>query len=305
MVLWTESPDVPDIAAPPPAEPQPAPLGATLSDGAPLSADQVAFFHAEGYLALPPLATAAEVAALRAIYAALFARRAGWSDGNYLDFAGPDDEHPRLPQILMPSLYEPALRASPLHDRCHAVARQLLGPAAEFNFDHAITKPAQGGVSTPWHQDKAYYTRKTTHRTITFWIPLQPVTRESGCLRFIPRSHRGPLLEHRHLDGDSRIHGLEAIGVDEARAAYCPLEAGGATIHHHMTLHGAETNVSATDRWAYALGFGTRTATPIVSREHPWNRTPTARELRFLQSLGGRHWVTWRLRSRLVRWGLL
>jgi len=277
-----------------------------VSSPGPLSEAQIRFFHDEGYLSLPPIATEAEVAELRDVYHRIFARRAGWEDGNYLDFGGPDDAEPRLPQILMPSQYEPGLMTSRVHAQCLAMARQLLGPEAEFHFDHAMTKPAQGGAPTPWHQDKSFYTRKTTHRTVTFWIPLQPVEAEGGCLRFIPRSHLGPLLQHRHLDGDGRVHGLEAIGLDDSKAVSCPLEAGGATIHHHLTLHGAATNVSSGERWAYAMGFGIRSATPIVGREYAWNRaTRTAREARFQNSLTGRNRVSYRLRALLVQWGLL
>jgi hypothetical protein len=113
---------------------------------------QFDLFYARGFLSLDCVATAAEVADLRAIYARLFEERAGWRDGNYLDFGGPDDSVPRLPQILMPSLYEPALLSSRLHAKCHAMAKQLLGNAAEFNFDHVLTKPPHGGDPTPWHQ---------------------------------------------------------------------------------------------------------------------------------------------------------
>src|SRR5260370_1075987 len=122
-------------------------------------------------LSTSQITTASEVERIRAIYQQLFDQRAGWEDGNYLDFAGPDDGHPRLPQILMPSLYEPTLRQSRLFSNCFGIARQLLGPSAEFVFDHAMTKPACGGLPTPWHQDKAFYTRQTTHETITFWVP--------------------------------------------------------------------------------------------------------------------------------------
>lgn len=271
-----------------------------------LSEDQCRFFREQGYLSLPQVATPDEVETLRTMYVKWFDRKAGWKDGNYLDFGGVDDERPLLPQILMPSAYEPSLRSSRLHARCHAIAKDLLGPTAEFNFDHAMTKPAHGGRPTPWHQDKSFYTRQTTHKTITIWIPLQPVTRESGCLRFIPKSNLGPLLDHRHLDDDPRIHGLEAIGVDESLAAYCPLEAGGATIHHHMTLHGADTNTSGSNRWAYAMGFGVRSSTPVVPREFPWNRdSRTAREARFATSLHGKQRLTHKARTILTRLGLL
>jgi len=267
-----------------------------------LTQQQCHQFHANGYLSLPSLATPDEVSSLRVMYERLFNDRTGWKDGNFLDFAGPDDEKPCLPQILMPSLYEPALRVSPLHQRCLSIAQQLLGSAAEFHFDHVITKPPQGGVPTPWHQDMAFYTTYSTHRTITFWVALQEVTRESGCLRFVPGSNHGPLLKHRHLHDDPRIHGLEAIGVNDTSAVYCPLLPGGATIHHNMTLHGAGANTSRAPRWAYAMGFGVRSSTPVVPREFAWNRVScTARNGRYVTSLPGRERLAYMVRSALVR----
>jgi hypothetical protein len=252
-----------------------------------LSDDQCSFFHRQGYLSLSAIATEAEVAELRAVYQSLFDRKAGWEDGNFLDFAGLDDSRPRIPQILMPSLYEPSLKISKLHATCLHIARQLLGPSAEFVFDHAMTKPANGGPPTPWHQDTAFDTRVTTHETITFWMPLQAVKKEDGCLRFIAGSNNGPVLRHRRMYGDPRMHGLEALDVDEEKAAYCPLNAGDLTIHHHLTLHGAAANVGFANRWAYAIGFGVRTGTPTVHREFPWNRSVcTSREMRFKSTLG-------------------
>lgn len=232
-----------------------------------LTDDQIASFHREGFLSLPSITTAQEIEWLRCVYHKLFETRAGWKDGNYLDFASHDDALVRIPQILMPSIYEPALRETQIYRNCFGIAKQLLGPSAEFVFDHAMTKPANGGPPTPWHQDKAFYTRKTTHETITFWMPLQPVTRESGCLRFIAKSNHGPLLEHRHLNDDPRIHGLEALNVDEANRVYCPLDSGGVTIFHHRTLHGADANIGDKPRWAYAMGFGVKAALPMIMHE--------------------------------------
>jgi ectoine hydroxylase-related dioxygenase (phytanoyl-CoA dioxygenase family) len=270
-----------------------------------LPQDQSAFFHREGYLVVRAVTTPMEIQQIRLVYERLFAEKAGWKDGNYLDFAGADAQSERLPQILMPSEYEPSLKQTRLFRTCHAIARQLLGPSAEFVFDHGMTKPARGGVPTPWHQDKAFYTRKTTHETITFWVPLQRVTAESGCLRFIPGSHSGPLFKHRHLNDDPRIHGLEALGIDETHAVSCPLDVGDATIHHHRMLHGADTNVSGEPRWAYAMGFGVRTAIPTVAREHQWNRLGlTERERRVLSRS---HWGRMKqtARSTLLRLGFL
>jgi hypothetical protein len=271
-----------------------------------LNDDQIAFFHREGFLSLPKITSAEEVDFVRGIYDRLFDARTGWRDGNYLDYTGVDDMVPaRLPQILMPSVYEPALKETAIFANCQAIARQLLGPAAEFIFDHATLKPARTGPPTPWHQDQAFYGAGTAYFAITFWIPLQPVTRDSGCLRFVPRSNTGPLLEHRPLNGDRRVHGLEALEVDDAKAVYCPLDAGGATIHHYMTVHGADANCSGTPRRAYALGFGVRLAKPLVRREYAWNRGKNApHEIRFRSSLSPWRRLKRTLRLQLVRLGL-
>jgi len=267
-----------------------------------LTDDQIVHFRREGFLSLPKITTDEEIDFLRGLYDRLFETRAGWKDGNYLDFVGADDTAPaRLPQILMPSLYEPAFKETLIYSNCHAIAKQLLGPTAEFAFDHATLKPAGGGPQTPWHQDQAFYEAGTTYYAITFWVPLQPVTRESGCLRFVPQSNSGPLLKHQPLNNDPRVHGLEALGVDETDTIYCPLNAGEATVHHYMTLHGADANLSDEPRRAYALGFGVKLAEPLVRGEYAWNKgKKTPHELRLRSSLS-----PWRRLKRKVRGGLV
>lgn len=264
-----------------------------------LSPEQIRFFNDEGYLAMDSVSSPGEIAALTPLYDRLFAERAGYADGNFFDFAGQDDAQPVLPQILMPSTYEPSLKQTLIFRNCEAMARQLLGASARFVFDHAMLKPAGGGRPTPWHQDQAFYEAGTRMASVTFWVPLQAVDLNTGCLRFVPRSNSGPLYPHRSMNDDPRVHGLEALGTDgqslrveegtgePGRSVYCPLQAGGVTIHHRLTLHGADANVTPQPRRAYAMGFGVMMSKPLVAREYAWNRKrTTAREVRWRASLG-------------------
>ena len=53
--------------------------------------------------------------------------------------------------------------------------------------DQALFKEANGGF-TPWHSDQQYWPLATA-KTITAWIPLQPVPLEMGPLSFAAGSH--------------------------------------------------------------------------------------------------------------------
>lgn len=270
-----------------------------------LAPAQIDRFQSEGFLCLQGAIDPQELIQLGPIFDRLFAQRAGYSEGNLFDFAGNDDENPMFPQLLLPSRYEPALKQSKALRYCLAVASELLHGEAEFVFDHILVKPP-GGPPTPWHQDQAFWGPDMKHRTITFWIPLQDVTVESGCLKFIPGSNRGPVLEHRSLDNDPSIHALEALNVPDESAVHCPLRAGDLTIHHWLTLHGADANSTAAARRAYAICLGVKGDAPLVAREYSWNRQKrTSRDIRYRASLTRWGRLKLEVRSRLTRMGLL
>jgi hypothetical protein len=248
-----------------------------------LSAELRSFFDREGYLSIPAITVPAEIAWIRIRLERLFAERAGWTDGDLFDFAGTDepDLAERQPQLLSPSKYDPALADTLFRANALALARHLLGPEAELVFEHAMLKPVGVATPTPWHQDQAFYRAMTRYRSLTIWMPLQDTPDEAGCLRFIPGSHRDRLLRHRSIGDDPRKHGLEAIDVDETGIVSCPLAAGGATVHHYLTLHSAGPNLAETPRLAYALAFGVRSTLPVVWVDYPWNaEKQTARDER-------------------------
>ena len=57
-----------------------------------------------------------------------------------------------------------------------------------FDFDMMIAKNAN--VETPWHQDMSYWLPNLPDkRAISFWIAMDVVTKENGCMCFVPRKY--------------------------------------------------------------------------------------------------------------------
>jgi ectoine hydroxylase-related dioxygenase (phytanoyl-CoA dioxygenase family) len=247
-----------------------------------LTRDQIDFYHREGYLALEAITTQEEVAWLRTIYDRLFAERAGRAAGDQFDLAGADadDDEAALPQILGPSKYAPELLHGLFRANAFAIAKQLLGPEAQPQGEHAILKPARHGAATPWHQDEAYWNPALQYNALSIWIPLQPAVRANGCMQFVPGSHKHEVLPHHSINNDPRIHGLEvAAKIDNAVA--CPLPPGGATVHTNRTLHYAGPNQTDEPRRAYILLFGVAPSPRAEPRDFPWNTIKaTARQQR-------------------------
>ncbi len=236
------------------------PSAAPRDPADPLRPEQVRQFRQDGFLVLPPVCTALELAAIHGVLDTLFREKAGRSEGSHFDMLGLDTDatEARQPQIIQPSVFAPALLHGPCYERLFAIARQLLGPDTVFSFDHSILKPAHSSAATPWHQDEAHQPRRyCRYPQISVWLPMQDTPENTGCMRYIPASHRGPLLPHRHLNGDARIHGIECEPqhVDALAAVTRPVPAGSCILHDGRTLHGALPNVSAIDRIAYVVAF--------------------------------------------------
>ena len=148
-----------------------------------------------------------------------------------------------------------ALASSRIYRECRRIARALRGPLAAYSFDHAIAKQPKADAVTPWHQDQVYTGHRTPLRTVHFWVPLQDVDEENGCMHFIPGSHLAGLSHHEPLKNASG--GITyAASADLAGAVAVPLAAGGLTIHTPLTMHFTGPNRTSGVRKAWILHFG-------------------------------------------------
>lgn len=62
-----------------------------------------------------------------------------------------------------------------------------------------LFQPAGSLVPTEWHQDESYWLDLPDKRAISFWVALQDVNAENGCMWFVPGSHLKELRPHRKI----------------------------------------------------------------------------------------------------------
>lgn len=143
-----------------------------------LTADQIAHFEAFGFLLLPEIFTSEEVSLLRLEATNVLDEQRG---GRPFDGV--------KSQTVMPFFERrPLIRSLLEDDRIYQTAEDLLGPG----FVLVLTEAHLSVGDTQWHGD---------HRTrgvlpnVKMGIYLDPVTKDTGCLRVIPGSHRSPFFE--------------------------------------------------------------------------------------------------------------
>lgn len=139
------------------------------------------------------------------------------------------------------------------------------------HWGHLIFKPPNFGAATPWHQDEAYWSVDLSYHAVGAWTPLDDTDVDNGCLWFVPGSHKGDVLRHRHLRDDPAVHILEfAEEVDVSTAVPIPLRAGGGSFHHPRTIHGARPNSTDRHRRAWANEYQLVPTKLDVPADRPW-----------------------------------
>ncbi|AUW59776.1 phytanoyl-CoA dioxygenase [Sphingobium sp. SCG-1] len=147
------------------------------------------------------------------------------------------------------------------NSRLSRVAAELMGSrTARLHHDHMLTKEAGTRQRTPWHQDQPYYNIEG-RQNVSFWIPVDPVPREST-LEFVAGSHLGPWLMPRSFMAneakwfpEGSLAELPDVDsdLDAHRILGWALEPGDAVAFHMLTLHGSAG--SATRRRVFSVRF--------------------------------------------------
>ena len=136
-------------------------------------------------------------------------------------------------------------------------ASQLLGTkAVRFWHDQLFCKPAHHGGVVAWHQDYSYWRRTLPMQHLTCWVALDDVTRDNGCLYYIPGSHKWGLLDKPELAGD--MEGLQQYLTDDQKKQFAekvPIEMarGYGSFHHPLMVHGSYENKSSRPRRAFVI----------------------------------------------------
>ncbi|MCH2077015.1 MAG: phytanoyl-CoA dioxygenase family protein [Rhodobacteraceae bacterium] len=118
-----------------------------------------------------------------------------------------------------------------------------------------------------WHQDITYWGMGETDDEVTAWIALSDVSVKAGCMRFIPGSHKGGIVDHEDtFSADNLLsRGQEIGGIDESQAVHSPLKPGEMSLHHGRCFHASGANRSDDRR----IGLAIRYVTPEVCDQAP------------------------------------
>jgi hypothetical protein len=110
----------------------------------------------------------------------------------------------------------------------------------------------EGNAGTDYHQDFPGHPIDRSEM-LTIWIALCDITTDMGALRFVDRSHRyGALGLSLQRPGDGTLSVHPWLLQESKLTEQLSLAPGDATIHHGLTVHGADTNNTDLPRLAHA-----------------------------------------------------
>jgi hypothetical protein len=228
----------------------------------PLTDQQVSFFEAFGYLGFPGL-MADRVGEIIREFEAVWAEHGGGHNGR---------PHEGTARSCIAQFIDLNERLSSLIDdpRIRGIATSLLGE--DFNYMGSDGNYYVG--DSGWHSDGWH--RELRHIKIAFY--LDPLTRDTGCLRVIPGSHRpgepyADMLQERVRKSEELwgVHGrdLPAVALET--------QPGDLVCFNHNTKHAA-----------FGGGARRRMFTMNLSQRYPEARLE---ELRQYMAGGARFWV--------------
>ena len=135
----------------------------------------------------------------------------------------------------------------------------LTGPDMLCWTTHWFIKEPDTANYVSWHQDSNYWGVETD-RLVTAWLAVSPSTEESGCIRLLPGSHRGPAMAHVDTwEADNMLtRGQTIMDVDESKAVKLEVQPGEIALFDYRLAHASHANCSGDRR----IGIGIRYIPP-------------------------------------------
>ncbi len=246
----------------------------------PLTAQQVQFFHEEGYLIVPDVFDPADLEPLRRELAVAIDAKARslQAEGKLTNLHAELGFDHRLAAIQRDSkengealmrhleglrgggFHAPEMFDVISHPKLMAKVASLLGTeeivsSSVYRLRPKLPNLGRGVV--PWHQDSGYLAEHCDQQLIiTCWVPLIDATVENGCMQILPRTHRGRVAEHR-TGGNAGFLVIEDADLPDdprkAVTAACPR--GGVVFMTNRTPHCSTPNYSDHIRWSVDLRY--------------------------------------------------
>ena len=226
-------------------------------------------YWSDGFAIVRGLFTPQEIADIAAaadqVHAEGVAHGRSFRHGNlFYNVADGADGTPLVRMAQWPSYHQPVLNRVRLDHRLARLLEPLIGRDLKQIINQVHWKAPGSLGDFAWHQDSrsrrpgwAYRNLATAY--VQTGLAIDPHTPESGCLRFIPRSHlRGDLgmdCSRKSLGSAMTDAALEAVGLSAAQAVDLILEPGDLALWSPYLVHGSGTNMSGHRRRFYINGY--------------------------------------------------
>ena len=145
------------------------------------------------------------------------------------------------------------------HPNILALASSVLGEDLMVWTTHIYPKEAGDGRFISWHQDSAHW-GLDSNQILTVWIALTDATKDNGCMRMLPRSHKNGTVSHSDTwDPDNILTRGQTITdeINEQDAVWIELKAGEVSLHHVYMFHASKPNFSDNRRVGLAIRYMT------------------------------------------------
>ncbi|MEM1300818.1 MAG: phytanoyl-CoA dioxygenase family protein [Pseudomonadota bacterium] len=145
----------------------------------------------------------------------------------------------------------------------------VLGPDILMWSCEYFIKEANSTQIVSWHQDLTYWGMDGSDHEVTAWVALSPATAASGCMKFVPGSHKESLVPHEDTFAEDNLlsRGQEiAVEVDEEDAVPAVLQPGQMSLHHGRLFHASGPNTSDDRRIGLVMRY-IRPDTPAAGKD--------------------------------------
>jgi ectoine hydroxylase-related dioxygenase (phytanoyl-CoA dioxygenase family) len=171
---------------------------------------------------------------------------------------------PLVRMVQWPSYHQRTLNAVRLDPRFVDLLEPLIGRDLKQIINQVHWKAPGSLGDFAWHQDSRFRRPASAYRNLATayvqtGLAIDPHTRESGCMRLIPRSH---LAGELAIDSSELVLGtamkdepLQAVGLSAGDAVELLLEPGDLALWSPYLVHGSGTNSSDHKRRLYINGY--------------------------------------------------
>lgn len=138
-----------------------------------------------------------------------------------------------------------------------SAASAALGPDLMVWSAALFIKDAHSPKIVSWHQDLTYWGLDDAEET-TLWFAFSPASIKSGCMKFVPGSHKELIVPHIDTFSENNLlsRGQEiAVEVNETDSVAAELQPGQASMHHGHLFHSSGPNVTEDRRIGAAIRY--------------------------------------------------